>query len=314
MNQISTIQNNQKQLELLSAQREIYTVAKNWYLGQLLGNLLVPIILTAISLFVPNFAIYTAFYGLCFFVLDTLFIEPIITKKKSKAAKIQELFDCEVLELLKSPFKNADDIQVEEILEHYNKHEKVATNIQKIKDWYPKELNQLPIAIARLVCQRTNLWWDSEMRLAYCNYLKLISVLIIIAVIAVGILVSLKLEQIVLILGGLLPLFRFTIKQYLDNKDSTDKIVKILSFFSKTWEKVKNNEIEDKELEDASRRIQDEIYDSRTKSPLIPDFFYKLHRNKKESLMSVSAEKFINEIEMTRPDLLTQQDNSKQLS
>jgi hypothetical protein len=38
-----------------------------------------------------------------------------------------------------------------------------------LKDWYPVSVGQLPIHEARLICQRSNIWWDAKQKLRYCN-------------------------------------------------------------------------------------------------------------------------------------------------
>ena len=300
MNQITAIQNTEKQLERLAAQRELYSSAKRLYFWQLAGNLLIPLSFTTISLFYTSLSFYSALYGLCFYLFDSLIFEPTISKRKTKAAKIQELFDCDVLEIDKSDFKTVSDITVEEVLTHYDAHKKIETNIEKIKDWYPKEVAELDISVARLICQRMNYCWDSRLRVSYSNLLKVVNVvLIVIVIVSVSVGHSTG-DQTLLIASGLLPFFRFSIKQYQENKDSSEKLTKLNAYFDKLWAKILKNEIDKDELDETARRIQDEIYDNRIKNPLIPDLFYKFYRSKDEFLMSRSAGNLVKEIETSK--------------
>ena len=59
---------------------------------------------------------------------------------------------------------------------------RIPTNIQKhrkdpgfisLLNWYPKEVDRLPLGIARIVCQRSNMRWDSELRKNIFFYLGL---------------------------------------------------------------------------------------------------------------------------------------------
>jgi uncharacterized membrane protein YagU involved in acid resistance len=289
MNQISTIQNSETQLERLAAQRELYSSAKNYYLFELMGSVMVPVILTAISVFFTNISLYSALYGICFYLFDSLIIEPLINERKTKAAKIQELFDCDVLEIEKSPFKSVSDITVEEVLTHYDAHKKIETNIEKIKDWYPKEVGELDISIARLICQRMNYGWDAKLRKSFSHVVKTVTVLLSIMIIIGTTVGRLPGEQLPLILSGILPLFRFCLKLHQDNKSSTEKLTKLNAYFESLWARILKLEVKADELYESARRIQDEIYDNRTKSPLIPDFSYKFYRSDDESLMARSA-------------------------
>ena len=295
MNQIPVIQNGEKQVERLAAQRELYSSAKNYYSAESVGSVIIPVLLTTVSIFITNISLYSALYGICFYLFDSLIIEPLIIDRKTKAAKIQELFDCEVLEIEKSPFKAVSDVTVEEVLTHYDAHSKVETNIENIKDWYPKEVGELDISIARLICQRMNYGWDTKLRKSFSHLLKIIAVFIAIMII-VGITVGrLPGQDLPLILSGILPLFRFCMKLYQDNKSSTEKLTKLNNYFDGLWERIKKDEVSEIKLGEAARRIQDEIYDNRTKNPLIPDVFYKFFRSKDESVMAKSAKSFVGE-------------------
>ena len=172
MNNINAKQNEQKQLERLAAQREIYSFAKRLYALQIWLTVIIPIILFIVSSFWSSILTYTALFGVIVFILDGILLLPVLKEQKLKAAKIQELFDCEVLDLDISPLKTVNDVTVEEILLNYNAHSKIKTNIEKIRDWYPTNIQSLPISIARIICQRANCWWDSKLRVRYSNFLK----------------------------------------------------------------------------------------------------------------------------------------------
>ena len=296
MNQITKIQNEAEQLELLAAQREIYSTAKLIYFFQFLGSVILPIIFSVISLFLPTFSIITASYALFFFITDYLFFEPRIKERKITAAKIQEVFDCKVLEIRKSPFKNGDDILIEEIQDNYEKH--TAVKNKQIQNWYAngsEEITQLPISIARLICQRENMWWDSKLRKRYYGILFIVNLIILAVIFFTSVKLKLGIEQIILICSGLLPLLRFSIKQYADNKESSEKLVKMCLYFDKMREKLLKDDPSEAELNESARYIQNELYDNRTRSPLIPDFFNYWFESKHQSLVNSTTQKLIKE-------------------
>ncbi|VTR29689.1 S-4TM family putative pore-forming effector [Sphingobacterium thalpophilum] len=302
-NNIPVRQNEQRQLERLAAQRELYSAAKNYFGIQTIFTLLVPVILSVLSLFIAGISPYSALYGVLIFVLDMLFIEPVISRKKSKAAKIQELFDCSVLSLIHSPLKVVDDVNVEEVLQYYEAHQKIATNIEKIKDWYPKVVSEVDISIARIICQRSSCWWDKGLRKKYCKLLKIVTVIIPLTILVIGFLNDIPLVQFVLISSALVPFFQFTIKQYNDNKDMDWRLNKLTAYINETWRRILDNSISKSQLDIEARRIQDGIYDNRVNAPLIFDVFYKWFRDKDEITMNRSAEIFVNEVMKHRSNL-----------
>ncbi|WP_028298600.1 S-4TM family putative pore-forming effector [Olivibacter sitiensis] len=296
-NDIPIKQNEQRQLERLAAQRELYSAAKKYFGLQTIFTLFVPVVLSVVALYVAGISPYSALFGVVIFILDLLFIEPVVERKKSKAAKIQELFDCSVLSLNHSPLKVVDDVSVEEVLQYYEAHQKIATNIEKIKDWYPKIVSRVDISIARIICQRSSCWWDKGLRNKYCSLLKTVTVLIPLTILVIGFLNDIPLVQFVLIISALVPFFQFTIKQYNDNRDMDLRLNKLTGYINETWRRILANAISQEQLDIEARRIQDGIYDNRVNAPLIFDIFYKWFRDKDEITMNRAAEILVSEID-----------------
>lgn len=294
MNSIPSKQNEQRQLERLAAQREIYSSAKKMHIAQIGLTVFGPILLFVANLIWPKLGAYSALYGIVVFIIDGVLIEPIIKSKKTKSAKIQELFDCDVLELETSPLKVVDDVTVEEILIHYRAHSKIKTNIEKIRDWYPSNIDQLPISIARIICQRANCWWDSKLRRRYSNFLKYTGLMVFLSLLVYAFLADFSLIQFVLIGSGLIPLFQFCNKQYNEHRDTASRLDELVCYSQNVWNKTilhDNPEL----AKDDSRRLQDEIFEHRCKSPLILDPFFKIFRDEHEELMNKSSEILIEE-------------------
>lgn len=300
MNNIPEVQNQQKQLERLAAQRELYSSAKRCQTAELVGSVLIPMLFTFAAVAFPNITSYSAMYGICFYVFDSLILEPLISRRRAKATKIQELFDCDVLQLEKSNFKIVTDITVEDVLKNYDAHKKIEANIEKIRDWYPKEVAALDISVARLICQRINYCWDSRLRSSYATVIKTVNIALVLILFIAFSIGRLGGEYLPLALSGLLPLFRFSIKQYQDNKESSEKLGKLNVYFDGLWQQILNGQLTEMRLAEIARKIQDEIYENRTKNPLIPDPFYNIHRNNDESLMSRTAESLVDEFMMKK--------------
>ena len=295
MNQIPTEQNTQKQLERLAAQRELYSSAKILHTFQILVTVAIPVILAIISILNTDFATISAILGVLAFVLDISIIDPEILHKKTKAAKIQELFDCDVLKIPKSPLKTIDDITVEEVLTHYNAHVKIKTNVEKIKDWYSPSVGQLSIKTARILCQRTNCWWDSKLRRRLSNFLKFISILAFTLLLLLSYIINLTLLEFTLILSTLVPFFQFCIKQGNDNMDAATRLNELVLYSVTVWNNAMENSCDDSTMIIDSRRLQDEIYEHRKKSPLILNIFYNIFRDKDEELMNRTSEILVQE-------------------
>jgi len=295
MNSIASKQNQQKQLERLAAQREIYSFAKRLHILQICLTVIIPIILFIVSSIWSLVLIYSALFGVLIFIIDSILIQPIIKSQKIKAAKIQELFDCDVLELETSPLKVVNDIAVEEILLNYNAHNKIKSNIEKIRDWYPTNIEHMPISIARIICQRANCWWDSKLRIRYSNFLKYFGIVVFLSLFIYAFISKIDLIEFTLYLSALIPFFQFCNKQFVSHRASALKLNEMVRFSQEIWEYALNNPEDYHRIKLNSRRLQDEIYEHRGNSPLILDRFYNLFRDENEVLMNRTSEILIDE-------------------
>src|SRR5713101_9129496 len=97
-NTISQDQNMPRQLERLAAQRYLYSMAKHFLTGQLFLDLVSPIVLAVLVALFPGFGIYGALIALLILVSD-FYLESLQSSKREQAAGVQELFDCELLDL-----------------------------------------------------------------------------------------------------------------------------------------------------------------------------------------------------------------------
>lgn len=295
MNQIAVEQNSQKQLERLAAQRELYSSAKNWHGIQIVLTVIIPVFLAGLAFVFNKFAIISAIFGVASFLIDISIIEPAIKKRKTKAAKIQELFDCDILHLPKSPLKTVDDVTVEEVLLYYKAFTKIATNVEKIKNWYSPKVSQLPIKIACVLCQRTNCWWDSKLRQRYSYFLKYTSLTVFSIMMTVGYLSNISLIEITLIASGLVPFFQFCIKHCNENLEAASRLNELVNYSRQIWDDALGNNYSEDLLKANSRRLQDEIFEHRSKSPLILDLYYNVFRDSDEVLMNISSEILVDE-------------------
>jgi hypothetical protein len=294
-NDILSKQNKSEELQRLAAQRELYSAAKRIFIWQNILTVIIPVILASLAIIFETWAPYIAFYGVAIFAVDMLAIDPEIKKLKTKAAKIQELFDCSIFQLSYSELKTVQDITVEDVLRNYEAHQKIATNIEKIRDWYPAAIANVELPIARIICQRSSCWWDRKLRDEYCKRIKYLIMAIVLGIFTACFFAKTGTVQLVLILSALVPFFQFAIKQYNDNIDMNCRLEQLSNYIEQVWRDILNGTVSDPELKNESRRIQDGIYDNRTLSPLIFDFFYKRSRTGNELTMNQAAQLLVDQ-------------------
>ena len=96
-------------------------------------------------------------------------------------------------------------------------------------------------------------------------------------------------------LSGLIPFFQFCNKEYCDHKDAAQRLNELMRYSEDIWQYAIQNHQDYHTLKLNSRRLQDEIFEHRSKSPLILDKFFNLFRDQNELLMNRTSEILIAE-------------------
>lgn len=315
-NNIIERQNEEDNLLFLAAQRNLYSEAERWVkIEILLGGFIIGASYFLLPVFLPNiFSSLNIDYsslkpfigfiaplsGLIFTIIDIGYINPEINVIKEKAAKIQENFDCDVFELLWNDIK-IDRIDMEEVNLNANKYIKKQKNLNSLKMWYEEPIKKLPLQMGRFLCQRTNCWWDSNLRKNFIDKLKLMGFCFLILIIIFTLYKSISTKELVtgistLIYGGFsfLYYYVFLIRQINDNENSNRKISKIKDKIDEIWQNILNSD-KKTDFDILSRQVQDEIFDHRKTTPIVFDWFYRREKDKHESSTVFSVEKAVAE-------------------
>lgn len=295
-NSIPKDQNTERQLARLAAQRHLYSKAKQIGIAQIILTVPVVIAWSLLIAFFPNLKVWAALYGLIVAILDAAIIDKFQKSMKIQAAKIQELFDCDILHLDWHILKIGSQPDAESINELSNKFKSSDPELMTLKNWYPQAVGPLPLYMARLVCQRANCWWDSKLRHRYCFWSGFILVLVSISVLLIGFVGEMNLEKLVLaVLAPLSPAILLGIREYNKQNDAAERLDGLKDYVEGLWAKAVKNEITPEQIERESRNIQDIIYDCRSNNPLIYDRIYKSLRNEQEEQMTKGAEELVEE-------------------
>jgi hypothetical protein len=225
MKTIPQEQITQKQLERLAAQRQLYSDAKR--IQVVLITLSVPcvIVLTLLAAVFPKLQVYVAFWGILVTLLDIVIFTPRQKSLQGKAAKIQQLFDCDVLQIDWSKLNSGNRPEPETVVEASARHKRIDPNYSKLQNWYPVSVGQLPIHLARLICQRSNCWWDAALRRRYAVLGIVTIVALTVIVFLVGLIGGLTLEKFFLVvLAPLIPTVVFGIRQYIEHTEAAARL------------------------------------------------------------------------------------------
>lgn len=285
-------QNSKKSLQLLAAQRQLYTDAKYIQKWQLILTVISVIAWSFIVLRWEYLKVYDAAWGIILLFIDLFFLTPKINSMRIKAAKVQELFDCELFHVSWNDICAGEKPDEDEISEASSKYYRKNKGYKVLRDWYNPKIGKLSFEKSVFACQKINCWWDSKLRSQYANLIVYFLVLITIFILFIALLNGLTVENFILtVFLPLVPIFSLGIKQYLENKEAATQQNELKKYIQKLLRefKAKNK----RKIQQYIRELQNEIYVYRKTSPLIYDFYYWIYKSNYEDQTS----KVIKELE-----------------
>lgn len=295
MHSITTEQNADRQLLRLAAQRQLYATAKSVFGMHFFfsGPVAAASILLAIGW--PSIKGYVALWGMLILLMDLLLFTPWQKRLRESAARIQESFDCDVLDLPWNGLKVGKVPDSELVKEQAEKYARWADTMPPLTDWYPLETAELPPHIGRIVCQRANCWWDAKQRRRYALVIigGVAAVVVVMFVASLG--REFTVDDFVLkAFAPLAPMLALGIRQFIENTDAAARLDKLKEHSEQLWGDALGGRSESQSTID-SRSLQDEIFDSRKRSPFVFDSIFKWLRRDYELQMNHGASELVAE-------------------
>ncbi|MDQ2148125.1 S-4TM family putative pore-forming effector [Alcaligenaceae bacterium C4P045] len=298
MNEIDEKQLETRMLNLLRARTLIYRRAKIVQAAGLVLSLVFPIFSLIVSALVLPSKPFIAFSALMFSFLEVLLLDRWHRSQLKNAAKLQEDFDCTVLQMDWNAFLVGNRIDPEDVFADACK--KLSDeDEQRLINWYPLAVKELPLHLARLVCQRTNLWYDSALRQRYRHVLLTGCVMLIAAAGVLSLAIDHTMTTFVLsTLAPMTPVMIWALRECNRQAATIEFLDRLNDEVKKLWDRSRNGASE-QEITVKSRELQDAIFNHRVSSPLIFDWVYNLMRRQMEERMNAGAEHWVRELRAT---------------
>ncbi|WP_443075528.1 S-4TM family putative pore-forming effector [Streptosporangium sp. NBC_01469] len=290
---ISDAQNEDKQLRLLAAQRQLYTDAKKFYTVRIslliAGSILAPI---AALLFKDGRTIIGSVFTIILMLVHLLGS----AKEKRlnrEAASVQEQFDVAIFQL---PW---NDLLVERptptiIADAARRYSGPPT----LQDWYPDtEDVHRPLDI--LICQRSNLGWGVSLHKLWARAVFWCLLLIAASAISIGAIGKFTVgEFLIAVIVPLVPILREGTDTFRAHSDSAQEKINTEQKVMSLWRKslLPESSVTDAEC----RGLQDCLLGIRRTNAVIPNWFNDRRRDAKEIEMRTSAEDLIAEARLHR--------------
>lgn len=288
MDTIFTRQNEQQNIELLCAQKQLYIEAKKILLLQILLTCPFVFVLATLKLVLANVYDFSAIALVCSSLIglaDILIMVFVINDYKKKAAKTQEAFDCAVYGLSWNKNFVGSRNPKELINKHCSRFTEAGGKIEKLIDWYPIELAKFSGFIVILHCQKMNLIYDIDIRTKYKLYANWIAYTPLVLLLIIAVIMKLPADKLLLLVATFWPIIMLAIKTAIDHNKAIN--------YSEETKGLIDGLLNDREniTEQDVKDIQKRIYTNRKDGPLIPEQFYYWIRDKLEKEMHDNAQK-----------------------
>lgn len=292
MNTIIETQNQPKMLSLLRARSRIYSRAKRIQGSIVLVTLSLPVFSLAAATWFPTAKAYITLVSLFIGLCEILVLDRWHKARMKCAAKLQEEFDCLVLNMPSNDFLVGGNVDHEEVFALSEKPFDEQGE-RRLRDWYPLAVDQVPLSVGRILCQRENLLYDSSVRKTYGAMLSWGLTLLIVLLSLCSLAMDLKLEALILtVLVPTIPIITWALREKHRQGDTIDTLVRLKAESEKLWKTVAAGMDEGLAAE-RSRELQDAIFSHRVSSPLVFDFLYRYRRNDLEAQMNAGAQHLV---------------------
>lgn len=298
-------ENQPRNIERLAAQKEMYFQAKRLFLWQFIITVFITVVLTFVGLALPYFGSTFDWnwvrggYGVIVAVLDLFLMSHFINQLRQKAASVQELFDCDVLDLEWNKECVGEKPLPEDIKKYADKHLRRVKNYNKLQTWYAATISEVDGIAAKVICQRSNFSYDSAIRRSFLYGVVGISIAIIIICLFIGLILNVGTRTLVTAAAlPVLPVLSFLGKLAREHLTSMKNLDGLKSSVTSLWTEVLSGTATN--VETRLRRIQDKIYSNRKSSPLIPEWFYDWKRPGLEHQMYYGVDELVDQYKKSK--------------
>lgn len=286
-NRVREIQNEPFSIDLLSAQRHYYSQAKLVAYASLLFSVIIVVILSILNRIYPGRILekIVLAYAFLAFMLSGLLMN-YRNKLQNLAARIQHLFDITLFGLRWDTALCGIEPRVEDVKRGKQKNQK------NLVDWYNDIPDDLPLEAVTLVCLRMNVEYDKSMKQKLSLLIYIIVFLIAIVIVVANNERTIW-EMVLYTIVPLLPVAKFLcdVKRRIDS--DKDRLIRLDAGIDSLMKKaIQEGVIVKEELQN----INNQIFEHRRTSPLVPDWLYIFFREKEEETAAYSAKYYYEEL------------------
>ncbi len=295
-NEITARQSLETNRRLLRARDRNYRAAK-WMQGiQVALSIALPVTGVLLAPHVPWIRPYIALSALLLLFLEAAIFDRMQKERLKRGAKLQEQFDTEVFGIDWNRFVAGSPVEPEDV-RSLSARPLSKDREQHFEAWYEPSVGRLPVHLARLVCQRTNISYDARLRRKYGGHLLFWTISLGVILLFFGLRTELTFSDLlVTLLVPIMPVLTWALRERTQQANAAASLVNLGTEWQKIWTKALSGASPDVISTD-SRALQDAIYQHRERSPLVFDWVYYRLRPANEDEARHAAEELVEAAE-----------------
>lgn len=252
--------------------------------------------LVVIANLLPGARMWTTFAAITIALLDALLLERVQSDFRTKAARVQELFDTSLLNIPWSELPAGGRPTRLDYADANRKFRQVNPDIKRLEAWYPPVVAEVPHALGRSICQRMNCWWDASLRKKYGNALYLILGALVLFAVSMALMNGFSVEKLLTtIYLPIAPAVLWIVREARKQHKASDLLVRTEQAVVREWSRMLNTGLNQSTDDLQARIVQDIIFDGRSKNPPVFDWIYFRFRGEQQLGMEEGAAQLVAE-------------------
>lgn len=283
-------QNHPTWLAYQAAKGNRYRAARRFWWTQVVLAVLLPIALGVWQLVDARVAHWVAAYA----TVVVLALEPWLDReqqrRREQAARVQEVFDRTLFGIpwpeaaLGAPPDHADM----HLWAQGRRDRPAAATQTRWLDWYPPAVRQVPLWIARLLCQYANGWWDATLRRDLAAGYRGISALVAAVLIIWGMALDTRLSTVATYAVTVAPLLSWCWREAGRHDAMRAGRERVQERAMTAAMKAATGRLSETEAEAEGVELQRALFEQRRDAPLIPQPLYNRSREHHEAALQAA--------------------------
>lgn len=290
LSNIDVDQKTPENYRLLQARQWYWRVAVRWQIAQFVIVVLISLTGAIIAALLPEKRPIVGAVAVVITILDVAFLDRTYRGAIKMAARASEHFDVAVLQLPWNRLSAGEKLPPEELADAATKWQAKHPD-DKPTDWYPASVARAPAHVARVICQRVNVTYDSALRRYYASVLVYVVIAVSAAIVGAGLWRSLTLADLVLsALVPVAPLLVWSLRDAFRQRDAATANDAIQSASEAVLRDVIAGACDEPTCVSQSVQLQSALFARRSTNPLVFPGLYKWLRSRLEQRMDAGAE------------------------